>query len=67
MEETTMQNEALRTRIHAEHLRKRLLSRNNGIVFREILSQISDADLVKESEQHHARQVVFAREDAASD
>jgi hypothetical protein len=59
-------NVEMKIRIHAEHLRKCLLSRNSGLVFREILASLSDEGLVRKYEEHHARQVAFAREQNAN-
>jgi hypothetical protein len=57
----------LKIRIHAQQIRKRLLGRNNGSFFREMLTQLSDKELVKLAEEHHARSIAFAREQNTHD
>jgi hypothetical protein len=52
----------LKTRIHAQQIRRRLLGRNNGVFFREVLAQLSDEELVRLAEEHHAQAIAFARE-----
>jgi hypothetical protein len=52
----------LKIRIHAQQIRQRLLGRNNGVFFREMLAQLSDEELVNLAEEHHAHSVAFARE-----
>jgi hypothetical protein len=58
----TTEHHSMKIRIHAEHLRKRLLSKNPGEMFRDILSRLTDEELVLKYEEHHTRQLNYVRE-----
>lgn len=50
----------LRTRIQANHIRARLLSRNGSKYFRDALASLTDAELVAQQQEHHEASVQFA-------
>jgi hypothetical protein len=51
-------------RIRAEQLRKKLINGNTSPVFRDILDSLSDAELVAQSDAHHALKLEWMKEDA---
>jgi hypothetical protein len=57
-----MQNAERNVRIRAAHIRQRLLSRNGSAYFRKLVSELSDAELVRQDEEHHARKVGWVSE-----
>lgn len=53
-------DEALRIRLHAQQIRRRLEGRVNA----ELLARLSDEELVLQERRHHAQKLAWAREDS---
>jgi len=50
--------DTMTTRIHASHLRKMLLHRNQSATFKRLLSLLSDDELLLLDKQNHERKLV---------
>lgn len=54
-----------RTRIHARHLREKLIARNNSRLFRLTLDSLTDEDLLEMYDAHHKMKVEHIRAERA--
>jgi hypothetical protein len=59
---TTQETESQSIRIRASHIRHKLLSRNGSAHFRKVLSEMSDAELVRRDDENHARKLAWFTE-----